>query len=67
MKKKTVKKLALSRETVRWLTDGLERAVGASATGLCASWGCSADDTCGCISVGQNCDMPVTGYPTCIA
>jgi hypothetical protein len=67
MKKKTVKKLVLSKETVRELTTGLERAVGATVVGLCPSWGCSADDTCGCLSAGQVCDAQETAHPTCIA
>ena len=60
--KKTVKKLALSKETVLGLTD-LERAVGATETSETYSW-CYG---CGCQSYAYVCDAQETAHPTCIA
>ena len=55
MKKKT-KKLVLAKETVRELTNSLERVAGGSDT-----------FTCHCPSEGPYlCDMPVTTSPTCV-
>ena len=59
MKKKTVKKLALSKETVRGLTVDLKRAAGAYPT--------QTLDSCGCHSYAYVCDAQETAHPTCIA
>lgn len=62
MKKTTKKKLVLAKETVRGLTDNLERAVGASDLNSCDHYFSCIFLTCG----PQMCDMPVTGYPACV-
>jgi hypothetical protein len=59
MKKKTVKKLSLSRETVRGLTDDLGRAVGASPD--------KADETLTgrCHTFAIMCET-ASNYPVCV-
>ena len=59
MKKKTVKKLMLAKETLRGLTDDLEQAVGAYPTETVGS--------CGCYSFVFACDPQETAHPTCVA
>lgn len=59
MKKKTVKKLALSKETVRGLTVDLKRAAGAYPT--------QTLESCGCHSYAYICDAQETVQSPCTA
>lgn len=74
MKKKTVKKLALSKETLRGLTDNLRQVAGATlATGEgCAPsvvfcYPTAGEFTCVASEAYHHCDMPETAHPTCVA
>lgn len=64
MKKKT-KKLVLSKETVRSLTDDLKLAVGATATLVtCEARGCTMNSL-GYTCAMHECDAHVTGGYSC--
>lgn len=65
MKKKTVKKLVLSKETVRGLTDDLRR-VGGGWTNFSCVPSCNNVYSC-VISQCRICDAQETAEPGCIA
>ena len=69
MKKKTTKKLVLSKETLRGLTDDLRRVRGATADYIhsCVNTcNYTCDDYFSCpASVCHVCDVPVTTDPAC--
>ncbi len=70
MKKKTTKKLVLSKETLRGLTDDLRRVKGGEISILSCNYTCNytCDGYASCpVSVCYVCEVPETTYPTCIA